>query len=233
MLPYSLGVPMRIGCRSIRSSKGLIVPSKFYGIAAAGKADRRHRRQDRRSGANGAAARLRRRRHARRCGRARRHVTAACRRAGIGKRAGPASAHDARRALHAAARTSRGGANCSIAWDIKTRRQGRRRLVKSLHQFENKMPNRSKDQSGRAAIQAGAERKREGSRLLRHRARRGFQRLVGNFTDEDIFFPLVDVDIIHSLVPFVRQLRRQVTRQDEKFAQPPATCPLNHRLRWV
>src|ERR1700739_4529289 len=88
-----------------------------------------------------------------------------------------------------------------------------------------------KNRSRRAGIQARAERKREGTGLLFHRTRRGFQRLVGNFVIEDLLF---HIHLSHSLIPLVRQRRRQPHWQDEKIPYgPPAIATLNHPLLTV
>src|ERR1700675_879061 len=83
-----------------------------------------------------------------------------------------------------------------------TRRRNHRRLVgncvsSKVRSKSSRAKSRSRDQShdqskirsSGAGIETRAECKREGACFVLHRARRGFQRLVGNFKGEDLFFP--------------------------------------------
>ena len=50
---------------------------------------------------------------------------------------------------------------------------------------------------------------------------RTFQRLVGDFVGEDLFFSLVDRDLIHGIDPFGSPAAPAVSRQEEKLHKPP------------
>ncbi len=60
--------------------------------------------------------------------------------------------------------------------------------------------------SSRTGVQTGTECNCRTAGSVCHSASRGFNRLVGDFADEERFFILVDSDccIFHSLFPFVR-----------------------------